>query len=254
METVQATWCPGRFVWWELHTPDIARSKAFYEAVVGWNIRPVQAGAIHYTMIHVGEQGIAGMAPLSDVQMPGVPPFWMAYVSVPDVDAAAAAARSAGGKVLVEPVDMPPVGRFAVLMDAQGAAVMAYKALQGDPPEVERPSPGMVCWTELYTTDVTGAAAFYEKVFGWKLGPFMGNPDMPVFHRGGRPAGGLMKAPEGVPPSWLNHVLVADLAEAREKVIPLGGQILIEESVVPGLGRFSVILDNVGAVISLFQR
>nr|WP_257461562.1 VOC family protein [Archangium lipolyticum] len=237
-----------------MHTPDIAKSKAFYEAVVGWKIAPVQAGSIQYTMIHVGGRGMGGMAPLADVQMQGVPPFWMAYVSVLDVDAAAAAARSAGGKVLLGPVDMPPVGRFAVLVDPQGAAVMAYKASQGDPPEVELPGPGMMGWTELYTTDVAGAAAFYEKVFGWKLRPFMGNPNMPVFYRGERVAGGLMKAPEGMPPNWLNHVVVADLAEARTKAVQLGGRVLVEELAMPGLGRFSVLLDNVGAGISLFQR
>ena len=41
--------------------------------------------------------------------------------------------------------------------------------------------------------------------------------------------------------------------EISEKVVELGGRILVEEMPVPGIGRFSVILDNVGAVIALFQ-
>jgi predicted enzyme related to lactoylglutathione lyase len=243
-------WCPGRFVWWELHTPHIAKSKAFYEAVVPWRIAPALVGPIRYTMIHVGDQGIGGMAPLSDIKMDGVPPFWMAYVSTPNVDAAAAATKSAGGTVLVEPVDMPPVGRFAAILDPQGAGVMAYRAFGGDPPETDRPSPGMVCWTELYTTDPEGAAAFYQKVFGWTLKP--GKNGMPVFYRGERAAGGLVKAPDGVPPNWLNHVAVADLGAAKKKVVELGGKILVEEA-VPRIGRFAVIFDNVGAAISLFE-
>ena len=111
-------------MWWELHTPDIARSRAFYEAVVGWRIAPIQAGAIGYDMIHVGERGIGGLAP----PVPGYPAFWMAYVSTPDVDVAAAAAKAAGGKVLVGLIDVPPVGRFAVIQDPQGAtiSVMQY--------------------------------------------------------------------------------------------------------------------------------
>jgi predicted enzyme related to lactoylglutathione lyase len=249
----QATWTPGRFVWWELHTPDIARSAAFYEAVVGWKIRPVEVGALRYDMIHAGDRAIGGMAPLSDVKMDGVPPFWTGYVSSPAVDKAAAAAVDAGGKVLLPPVDVPPIGRFAALQDPQGAALMAFKATSGDPPEEERPGPGHVCWTELYTTDIPAAAAFYEKVFGWKLGPFLGNPDVPVFVRGDRTAGGIMRAPPGVPPNWLNHVCVVSLAEARKQVVARDGRIMLDEMHVPGIGTFSIILDNVGAGISLFE-
>jgi predicted enzyme related to lactoylglutathione lyase len=48
-------------------------------------------------------------------------------------------------------------------------------------------------------------------------------------------------------------VVVANLVDARRMVVELGGRILVEEMPVPGIGRFSVILDNVGAVIALFQ-
>jgi uncharacterized protein len=241
----QTPWCPGRFVWWELYTSDIDKSKAFYESVVGWKIAPVAMGGAEYTMIHVGDQGIAGMVTRAPV-------FWMAYVSVLDVDAAAAATKSAGGTVLVEPVDVPPVGRFAAILDPQGAAVMLFKASGGDPPEVDRPAPGHFCWADLYTTDLAGAAAFYEKVIGWKVGPSKVNTNMSVFNRGERPVGGLLEAPEGVPPGWLNHVVVADLDAARRKAVDLGGRVVVDE-IVPTIGRFSAIVDNVGAAISLFQ-
>jgi uncharacterized protein len=246
-------WSPGRFVWYELFTPDIAKSKKYYQELLGWKIAESEMGSMKYTMISCGDTPIAGMMPLSTVKMEGVPPFWQAYVSVPNVDEAAAAASSNGGKVLVEPVDIPPVGRFCVIMDPQGATVIAFKAADGDPPEVERAPVGTFCWNDLYTTDPGAAATFYGKVFGWRKELFQGDANMPVFMRGKLPAAGLAKTPPGIPPHWLNYVSVANLETSRKKAVELGGKVMLEEMVVPGVGKFCVVVDNVGAGLALFQ-
>jgi uncharacterized protein len=49
-------------------------------------------------------------------------------VSVEDVDSVATRAKSLGGKIIVEPVDIPDVGRIAVLLDPQGAAIGLFKS------------------------------------------------------------------------------------------------------------------------------
>ena len=50
-----------------------------------------------------------------------LPSHWMIYFSVADCDAAAAKATELGGSVKVPPTDIPPVGRFSVIQDPQGA-------------------------------------------------------------------------------------------------------------------------------------
>jgi predicted enzyme related to lactoylglutathione lyase len=57
-----------------------------------------------------------------------MPPAWISYVTVDDVDASAKLAEKLGGKIMVGPRDIPDVGRFAVLNDPQGAsiAIIAY--------------------------------------------------------------------------------------------------------------------------------
>ena len=50
-----------------------------------------------------------------------IPPHWQPYVAVEDVDATTAKAKELGGSVLAEPMDVPTVGRIAVLRDPQGA-------------------------------------------------------------------------------------------------------------------------------------
>jgi len=249
----EAIWSPGRLVWFELYTPDVAKSKGFYEAVAGWSVKDSDMGPMKYTMASVGGKGIAGFMPLSMIKMQGVPPHWLAYVSVPNVDEAAAAVKSNGGKILMDPTDIPTVGRFTVLQDPQGAAIAAFKSTEGDGAEIERPEIGTFCWTGLNTTDLGAAEKFYARVFGWTKGSFMGNAEMPVFLRGQRPAAGMMKAPPGVPPNWLNHILVADLAAARSKAVELGAKVMMDNITAPGVGTFCVITDNVGAAIALFQ-
>ena len=57
-------------------------------------------------------------------------PNWGCYVTAADVNATLVRCTSLGGKTLVPPMDVPGVGRMAVLQDPQGAVlnVMAYSA------------------------------------------------------------------------------------------------------------------------------
>ena len=59
-----------------------------------------------------------------------VPPNWMVYFAVDDVDATVAKAQSLGANVLVPGMDIPEVGRFATLTDPQGAAFSIFKDRQ----------------------------------------------------------------------------------------------------------------------------
>ena len=50
------------------------------------------------------------------------PPFWLCYVGVADAAATVEKAKQLGGAVMAGPMDIPNVGKFAVLLDAQKAA------------------------------------------------------------------------------------------------------------------------------------
>jgi hypothetical protein len=243
---------PGRFVWHEIFTSDIDATKKFYSAVAGWTAKTMKMPGMDYTMFLVGETQIGGVMDLSSIPMQDVPPHWLGYVSVPNVDEAVAATKSGGGKVLKEASDVPNMGRFAVLQDPQGAVVAAWKAADGDQPEVEKPTMGTICWDHLNTSDTKAALTFYQKLFGWKAAEF--GPGMQVFKReGDKFGGGVGEAPAGSPPHWLPHILVKDLSAARKLVAEQSGKVLMEEVPVPTIGKFAVIQDNVGAIVALFE-
>ena len=117
-------------------------------------------------------------------------------------------------------------------------------------------SQGRFVWYEHMTRDVNAAIAFYGEAVGWKTQPFEGGYLMWVGSQG--PLGGVMKLEGeaekmGTPPMWMAHVKVDDLDAAVAKVRKLGGKIYKEPTAIPTVGRFSVIADPQGAVLSLFQ-
>src|SRR5205814_555511 len=144
-----------------------------------------------------------------------VPPQWVAYVSVDDVDLAAKRAVEAGGKIQIPPKDIPNVGRFAYLVDPQGAVIAAFKTATKYEPD-DKPKAGERCWNELVTSDPPGAAKFYEKVFGWShtVMDMGGLGTYTVLKRSAdKQVAGVMKQPPESkhPAMWIPYVAVADV-------------------------------------------
>ncbi len=116
---------PGSLCWNELLTRDAEAGKAFYPAVFGWTAgRPGFEGAPEsYTVWELDGALVGGMMHVTDEYFPPeVPSHWSVCFAVSECDATVARARELGATVTQEPMDMP-VGRFAGLIDPQGAAL-----------------------------------------------------------------------------------------------------------------------------------
>ena len=111
----------GAFSWNELMTSDIAGAKAFYTEMFSWQLEDIN-NEMPYTMAKIDGQDSAGMMSMPP-EAGEMPPMWGAYVTVNDVEASAKQAEALGGKILMEPRDIPEVGRFCVICDPQGAAL-----------------------------------------------------------------------------------------------------------------------------------
>lgn len=108
----------GAFGWIELGTRDQATALAFYERVFGWTARPSDG----YTELQLAGRSVAGCMDVPPGVPDEVPAYWLPYVTVTDVGAAAERATELGGTV-VAPVMAYPGGEFAVVQDPQGAVV-----------------------------------------------------------------------------------------------------------------------------------
>jgi hypothetical protein len=123
--TTQENHCPttGEFSWNELVSTDVAAAQKFYSSLFGWQPAPFGVGT-DYTLFKQGDSMVGGLV---QCPKPGIPSHWLPYVTVDDVDASAARAKSLGAHVVAEPFDVPTVGRIAVLVDPQGAAIGLFK-------------------------------------------------------------------------------------------------------------------------------
>ena len=113
------------FVHVELHTKDLAKAKAFYGQLFGWQLQdmPMPGGDGNYTMIGVGEGTGGGM--MTDTK---TPPQWLAYVGVDDLETMTKRAKELGATVLQDVMEVGEYGAMSVIRDPTGATLALWKA------------------------------------------------------------------------------------------------------------------------------
>jgi len=242
----------GKFVWFEHMSADLAGARKFYGELFGWRSEGMPMGGQTYHMIQNGSDGIGGYRAAPS----GVPSHWVAYLSVPDVDAACQTAERAGGKVLMPPTDFPPVGRGAALTDPTGAAFSVWNSSQGDRADTATVAAGDWYWNELWTQDAKKALGFYEGVFGYSYDTMDMGPQGTYYmlKKDGIPRGGLMQAHDSkVPSMWLPYVRVADCDGSTSRAQQLGAKVIVPPTDIPEVGRFAVLLDSTGAAVAIIK-
>jgi len=250
----------GDFIWYELMTPDAEGAKAFYEAVVGWNIGEGAPEFGGYRMIGRSDGGNAGgVLPLTDeMQQHGARPTWLGYISVADVDQSVAAIEKAGGKGLMPAFDIPNVGRIAMVADPQGAPFYVMKATPPEPKaqsDVFSPNAEQrVGWNELSTSDPVAARKFYTDEFGWGSDEFMDMGEMGEYRfleQDGIRIGALCGVMQGSQPKWRFYFRVPSIAKAKEIAEQKGGTIHMGPDQVPTGDYIIIGSDPQGAEFAL---
>jgi predicted enzyme related to lactoylglutathione lyase len=242
----------GRFVWHELYTPNPAGAHEFYGKAVGWKAQAWDQDA-DYVMF-LAPSGPVG----APVQSRGGTPQWVPYIATSNVDETTEAATRLGGRVETAATPLPNGGRYAILIDPQGArfGIHSSPAQQPDTP----PAEGDFSWHELATTVAPGIAfGFYGALFDWdEISQFdMGPMGMYlIFGRKGRQLGGMFdKGAQGKPGSayWLAYVSVTDLEGTVERVKGARGSVLMGPMDVPGGDRIAQLMDPHGAFFALHK-
>lgn len=113
---------PGALVWNELASDDLDGASAFYSALFGWEIARFPGSEQVYLSIKLDGASNGGMR---TVEPPGVPPHWLVYFGVEDLEAALARAEELAGVVHAGPIDIQ-MARIAIVADPQGAVFALY--------------------------------------------------------------------------------------------------------------------------------
>jgi predicted enzyme related to lactoylglutathione lyase len=122
----------GEWCWAELMTRDISAARKFYTQLFGWAYNEHDMGPMGmYTLWKTpGTEkdpqvpGLGGMMAME--KSAPYPPHWLQYVESDDVDGTCKRAKELGAQVHMEPMDIPNIGRFAVLSDPTGAAFALF--------------------------------------------------------------------------------------------------------------------------------
>lgn len=114
------------FVHVELTTHDLAAAKKFYAALFGWRLRdePMGTGGT-YTMIDVGDGVGGGMMTAPDA---GIPPHWLPYVAVDDLEVSTRRAKELGATTIMENIPVADYGKFTIFKDPTGAVIAMWQA------------------------------------------------------------------------------------------------------------------------------
>jgi uncharacterized protein len=256
----------GSWIWYELMTTDAVGAKAFYDAVVGWNIDAASADPeMDYRMINCADGGMTGGVLALNEEMigHGAVPAWFGYIGVDDCDATVTAVLAAGGKVIMPAKDVAMAGRFAMVSDRCGAHFFIMTPA-ASPSGGESQSfsaemqPGRCGWNELMAGNAENAVSFYTGLFGWALPEAMDMGDFGPYqfveHDGVQMGAIMKKMPEMPVPFWSHYFWVPSIAVAKLAIEANGGTVINGPMEVPGGDWIVQGIDPQGAIFSLVGR
>jgi hypothetical protein len=117
-------------------------------------------------------------------------------------------------------------------------------------------APGRFVWRDLMTTDQDRAQAFYTQLFGWtvQLMPVEGAEPYRMLHGTNGAFGGItpLDPAHGTPSHWVSYITVDDVDAATARALNLGGRAAVAPQDIPGVGRFSIVVDPQGAIFAPF--
>jgi predicted enzyme related to lactoylglutathione lyase len=122
----------GAVAWIDLTVPDAAAVRDFYRDVVGWSVSEVKMGDYADFCMHPSQAA----APVAGVchargDNADLPPQWLIYITVAELDASLARCIQRGGKVVAGPKSMAGYGRVAVIQDPAGAVAALFAPTKG---------------------------------------------------------------------------------------------------------------------------
>lgn len=117
----------GEIGWIDLTVPDAAKVRDFYSQVVGWEHTEVDMGGYSDFSMNLpgSSKTVAGICHTRGVNA-DMPPQWLIYINVDNLEASLKACREAGGKILRGATSMG-AGRMAVIQDPAGAVAALYQ-------------------------------------------------------------------------------------------------------------------------------
>ena len=248
-------WPDGTPCWVDLGASDIPKAIDFYSSQFGWDIEPGGPEVGGYSMARLDGRQVAAVGPI--MGPPGTPSAWTTYFASADADATATRIVSAGGQIMMGPMDVMDEGRLVVASDVTGATFGVWQGRNHTGVQVAN-VPGAFTWGEHMSLDFEGAKAFYAAVFGYEYGDMSsdGFSYATLLINGQQVVGGIGAFPGGQDAGhqafWSVYFGASDTDKSVEAAVTHGGRVLRPAADSP-YGRMAILADPEGAVFSLIS-
>lgn len=250
-----ASHVPGRWVWGELFTEDVAAAQRFYGRLFGWTFDQLGTGDDSYTLARSQGEPVGGLLQRRHKYVKEKGSRWLGMISVADVATAAAYAEKHGGKVVAPPRTLPGRGEVALLADPEGAPFGVIHSESGDPLDYLAEENQWV-WIELWAKDPQAMAGFYSGLAGYEADTATLPSGKTAYHLS---SGGYLRCrviPTPVPgksSAWIPYLRVGDVKTISSAVSDAGGRVAVAPSEQLRAGTLSIVIDPTGAVVGLVQ-
>ena len=248
---------PGKMIWADLVTPDLAAAEKFYGGLFGWTFQRIRAGEVNYAVAMLDGRPIGGIVEKAIPAGQHQQSAWLTFLATNDLDAGKKVAVSHGAKVLRDIKSYPLRGRQCVLSDPEGAVFALLASSSGDTPDY-LPSTGDWIWTSLHAKDAGAEAAFYQNLLGYDV--FDQPSDDGLEHLilstdnyARASANDLERDSARRHSHWLNFVRVENASDSAAKVVAMGGRVLVPPRADRHGGMLAVVADPAGAPIGLME-
>ena len=117
---------PGTITWQDITVDNAEGLRDFYEAVVGWKPEALSMGTyFDFVMNADGAGSVAGICHARGGNA-DVPPVWLIYITVDDLDHSLEECQRLGGSLVAAPRSYGG-GRYCVIKDPAGALCALYQ-------------------------------------------------------------------------------------------------------------------------------
>jgi uncharacterized protein len=244
---------PGKIIWADLVTPDLAAAEQFYGGLFGWTFRSIHAGNADYAVAMLGSRPVGGLYQRPVPSGEHRQSSWLTFIAAGDVAAVSRLAVANGGKSLTPVKTYAGRGVQAVFTDPDGAVFAALASASGDSGDYLA-APGEWIWSSLLTTDPAHSAAFYKTLFGYEVFDLDNDGQHFVLATDEFARAGVHNLQPGHRhPHWLNFVRVTDAAATTARAVALGGRVLVEPHPDRHGGNVAVIADPLGAPFGVME-
>ncbi len=245
LEEKTLTYHPGKFVWHDLVTSDVATTKAFYGQLFNWTFE--QRG--RYTIVSLNDKRIGGILDIQPVTPERHAARWISSLSVSDVDQAVSVVLANGGKIHKGPENIRDRGRVALVSDPQGAQLSLIHAKKGDPKDGQI-AEGSWLWHELWTNNPDSSVNFYQELAGYstieELDSYL------ILKAGDKWRAGIRNLfNQALEQRWVPIIKANDVKAISTLAKQLGGKVIIESENPDYADQVALLADPSGALFMI---